>query len=156
MDRRGISPVVGIALMIVIVVILAATVGSMALGFDEKLTDPGPQVSLSITAYHADGTGNDGKPYLEIHHKAGDIADGTNVFVVDEDGDRVAWADVWTAGPKVGPGSYAHIDGCGSDGALNRITAEGQIYRIIFESQRGDTLIVREITVPAPPDPKSC
>jgi hypothetical protein len=150
------SPVVGMALMIVIVVILAATIGSMALGFDEKLSNPGPQVSLTISEYHADGAGNDDKPYLEIHHKAGDIADGTEVFVVDEDGNRVAWADVWTAGPKVGPGSFAHIDGCGSDGALNRITEEGQIYRIIFESQNGDTLTVREIAVPSPPDPKAC
>jgi hypothetical protein len=142
--------------MIVIVVILAATVGSMALGFDEKLSDPAPQVSLTVSEYDPDGVGNDGKPYLKIHHRAGDIADGTEVFVVDDNGNRVAWADVWTAGPKVGPGSYAHIDGCGSDGALNRITEEGQVYRIVFESQSGETLSIREVTVPSPPDPKSC
>ena len=156
MDIRGVSPIVGMTLMIVIVVLLAATMGSMAMGFDEKLTEPGPQVALTVSEYHADGAGNDGKPYLEIHHQTGDIADGTEVFVADEDGNRVAWADVWTTGPKVGPGSYAHIDGCGSDGALTRLKKEGQIYRIIFEAQDGDTLIIREVTVPSPPDRKSC
>jgi flagellin-like protein len=46
MDIRGVSPIVGMTLMVVIVVLLAATMGSMAMGsmamgFGEKLTEPG-------------------------------------------------------------------------------------------------------------------
>jgi flagellin-like protein len=156
MDHRGVSSVVGVALMLVIVLLLAVIIGSMALGVAEDLPTPGPQVSLSVAEYEPDGDGNGGKPYLEIHHQAGDIADGTKVFVVDGDGNRVAWTDIWTTGPKVGPGSAAHVDGCGSDGALNRISEEGQVYRIIFESPKDETLSVSEVTVPSPPDPKPC
>jgi flagellin-like protein len=156
MDHRGVSSVFGTALMLVIVLLLAVTVGTMVLGFADDLPTPGPQVALTVAEYDPEGAGNDGKPYLELHHQAGDIADGTKVFVVDEDGNRVAWADVWTTGPTVGPGSYAHIDGCGSDGALNRITEEGQTYRIIFEAADGTSLSIREVAVPSPPDPTAC
>lgn len=156
MNRRGVSPIIGMALMLVIVVLLAAVLGGLALGFSSDLPEPGPQVSLTISEFEPDGTGNDQKPFLVIRHQAGDIADGTKVFIVDDSGNRVAWAAVWTAGPKVGPGSVAHIDGCGSDGALNRVTAKGQVYKIIFESGSGSTLSIREIVVPTQPTPHEC
>lgn len=156
MERRGVAPVVGLALMIVIVAMLAAIVGAMTLGVTDQLEGPGPQVALTVSEYAPEGDGNGGKPFLLIHHHGGDIADSTDVYIVDGDGNRVAWADVWTTGPKVGPGSYAHVDGCGTDGALNRVTEEGQVYKIVFESENGETRSIREVSVPSPPDPKPC
>jgi len=126
------------------------------LGVASGLPEPGPQVSLTVSEYAPHGAGNGDKPSLEIRHQPGDIADGTKVFIVDDDGDRITWADVWTTGPKVGPGSLAHIDGCWSDDALDRITEDGQVYRVIFESEKGETLAIREVAVHAPPDPHPC
>ncbi|QLG26620.1 type IV pilin [Halorarum halophilum] len=150
MDSRGISPVIGTLLLLAIVAILAAVLGTFALGFDDQLFQPAPQVALEVSEYDAAGDGNGGKPYLEINHRAGDIADGTKVSVRDESGNEVAWADVWTTGPTVGPGSYAHIDGCGSDGALDPVTTRGQTYSIVFKHD-GRTLTIHEVDVPSEP-----
>ncbi|WP_277553029.1 type IV pilin [Halobaculum limi] len=155
MADRGISPVVGVALMVVIVVLLGVVVGSLALGFDERLGEPGPQVALDVTTYSATGDDNSGRPYLEIHHRAGDIADGTEVFIRDESGNEIAWSTVWTAGPTVGPGSYAHIDGCGSDGALDVVSTAGQTYTVLFKKD-GKTLVIHEVPVPEPPETVGC
>ena len=155
MTERGVSPVIGVVLMVAIVALLGAVVGAMALGFDDRLGEPAPQVALDVSAYSADGADNGGRPYIEIHHRAGDIADGTEVFIRDASGNEIAWSDVWTAGPTVGPGSYAHIDGCGSDGSLDVISAEGQAYTVIFRKD-GRTLVVYEVTVPAPPESVGC
>ncbi|WP_435063860.1 type IV pilin [Halobaculum sp. EA56] len=155
MTDRGISPTIGVALMVVIVALLAVVVGAMALGFDDRLGEPAPQVALDVTAYSADGSDNSNRPYIEIHHRGGDIADGTEVFIRDESGNEVAWSDVWTAGPTVGPGSYAHIDGCGSDGALDVISEAGQEYSVVFRRD-GRTLVVYDVSVPAPPENVGC
>jgi len=152
---RALAPVIGVTLLVAIVVLLGVVVGSLALGFDERLTQPAPRVALDVTEYSADGSGNSGRPYLEIHHRAGDIADGTDVFIRDESGNEIAWSDVWTAGSTVGPGSYAHVDGCGSDGALDVISAEGQTYSVVFRSD-GRTVHIYDVSVPAPPQSVGC
>ena len=150
MQDRAITPVVGGIIMLAIVVILAGVLATFALGFDDRLVRPAPQVALDVSNYDPGGSDNGGKPYLEIHHQAGDIADGTKVFIRDESGNEVAWSDVWTAGPTVGPGSYAHIDGCGSDGVLDQVTSKGQTYYVVFKDG-GQTLTIREVTVPSEP-----
>ena len=155
MSDRGLSPVIGVALMVVLVVLLGVVVGTMAFGFGDRLGEPAPQVALDVTAYAADGAGNGARPYLEIHHRAGEIADGAAVFIRDESGNEIQWSSVWTAGPSVGPGSYAHIDGCGSDGALDAISAAGQTYSVVFRSD-GRTLVVYEVEVPSPPSNVGC
>ncbi|MFC7136855.1 type IV pilin [Halobaculum litoreum] len=155
MTDRGLSPVVGVALMVVVVVLLGVVVGTLAFGFDDRLGEPAPQVALDVTAYSADGADNSGRPYIEIHHRAGETADGTEVFIRDESGTEIPWSSVWTAGPTVGPGSYAHVDGCGSDGALDVIAAAGQTYSIVFRSE-GRTLVIYEVAVPSPPAGVGC
>jgi len=152
---RALSPLIGVTILVGIVVLLGVVVGSLALGFDNQLTQPAPQVALDVTEYSADGSGNSGRPYLEIHHRAGDIADGTDVFIRDGSGNEIAWSDVWTAGSTVGPGSYAHLDGCGSDGALDVISTEGQTYSIVFR-QDGRTVHIDDVSVPAPPQNVGC
>ncbi|MXR42694.1 hypothetical protein GRX01_15275 [Halobaculum sp. WSA2] len=72
------------------------------------------------------------------------------MFIRDESGNEIAWSDVWTAGATVGPGSYAHIDGCGSDGTLDVLSAEGQTYSVVFRRD-GRTVHVHEVSVPTRP-----
>lgn len=45
---RGVSPVIGVILMVAITVILAAVIGSFVLGLGDQLNSQGPQVSIGI------------------------------------------------------------------------------------------------------------
>lgn len=153
--QRGISPVVGSVLMLALVILLTAVIGGMAVDTGNMLGNPPPQFSLEVTDYSPSGEDNHGKPYLEVYHKSGEIADGTDVYIKDGDGNTVAWKDVWTAAPRVGPGSYVHIDGYQSDGALNQITSKGQTYYIIFEGSGGETIVEKQVTIPTAPDPST-
>jgi flagellin-like protein len=155
MPERAISPAVGVVLLVAIVVVLVGLVATLALGFEEELVTPSPRTALEVTEYSPSGGDNSGRPYMEIRFQSGEVADGTDVYVRDESGNEVAWEEVWTAGPRVGPGSYAHIDGCGSDGALDEITEGGQEYQVVFK-QGGDTLRVRTVTVPTDPTSTGC
>ncbi|WP_305037583.1 type IV pilin [Haloferax sp. KTX1] len=151
-SSRGLSPVVGVALLVVIVVLLAATVGAMVMGFEDVLTEPQPQVSFDVD-YHPDGPGNGANgAYINITHEFGSIEDGSQVFVVDDAGNRIAWEDVWTGGETVGPaGEYAHIDGSGSDSALRPICEAGQHYRVVIEREGGSSSVLVDYEIPTEP-----
>ncbi|MXR42693.1 type IV pilin [Halobaculum sp. WSA2] len=58
MTDRAVSSVVGVTLLVAIGVLLGVVVGSLALGFDDQLTDPTPRIVLDVTTYSADGSGN--------------------------------------------------------------------------------------------------
>ncbi len=135
--------------MVAIVVAVAAVFGSLALGFDDQLSAPSP-----YAAFEADwdpaGTGNGGVPYVNVTHTNGEVAEGSDLYVVDDEGNRVAWETVWTGGETVEATEYVHIDGKGSDCALVE-PREGTTYRLVHES--GDTEQVLETyTVPTAPD----
>ena len=152
-DARGraVSPVIGVVLLVAIVVLLALVFGGIALGFSGVLEPPAPQASFSIE-YHADGASNNGNgAYLNVTHEAGDIGDGSSIFIVDDAGNAVAWRDVWTGGPVVEAGEYAHIDGVGSDGELEPVCEAGQTYRVVFRTGGQSDAVLREFTVPTDP-----
>ena len=154
-DRRAISPAVGVVLLVAIAVLLAAALGGVLLGLGDTLDAPAPQASFSFE-YHADGAGNGGNgAYVNVTHEAGDIGDGSNVYVVDGDGNAIAWRDVWTGGPTVSSGEYAHIDGVGSDDALNRICEAGQTYRVVYRGGGSDA-VLEAFTVPTDPTAGAC
>jgi flagellin-like protein len=148
-SRRGISPVVGTALLLAIVVALVAVFGGVLLGI-EMPNDPAPQYSHQ-TAYVADGEGNTAnRPYVNITLTGGRIEPGEDFYIVDSDGNSVRWDVVWTTSGPLVAGDYAHIDGFDSDGALNP-ACEGEIYRMVRRPGDGQssTLIEVEITRPA-------
>lgn len=145
-DDRAVSNVVGVVLVVAIVVILAAVVGNLVLGFGGSMGTPAPQFTVE-THYQADGAGNDaGRPYLNVTHTGGDTVDGTKLFVVDSDGNDVAWADVWTGGQEIQATEYVHIDGHGSDSALNA-ACEGETYQLIYRPDPETSHIVQEIEI---------
>ncbi|WP_049967813.1 type IV pilin [Haloferax prahovense] len=155
-SARGLSPVVGVSLLVVIVVLLAATVGVMVMGFEDVLSEPQPQVSFDVD-YHPDGPDNGANgAYINITHEFGSLEDGSRVFVVDDANNRIAWEDVWTGGETVGPaGEYAHIDGAGSDSALKPICEAGQRYRVVIEHEDGSSSILVDYEISTEPTSKS-
>ena len=62
-DRRGVSPVVGVMLMLVATVILAAVVSSFAGSFSSEETKA-PQLAISAKAKYNDA--------IIVHHESGD------------------------------------------------------------------------------------
>jgi hypothetical protein len=128
-DGRTVSPVVGVALVLALVVVLAAVLGGLLLRI-EPPADPTPQYSYG-TEYHADGAGNmNDRPYVVLTLEGGKIEVGEKFYVVDGDGNEVRWDAAWTTAGPLTAGDYAHIDGYGSDAALN-LACEGETFRFI-------------------------
>jgi flagellin-like protein len=151
-DGRAVSQVIGVILLIAIVVILAAIVASLALGFDEKLQEPTPTGTFDYE-YISSGDGNtNDRPYVNISHDGGDVIDGEQIVIRDESGNSITWKDVWTGGPEVKPGEFVHIDGFGSDSVLDPICEEGDTYKLIFEREDGGNSIVTEWSARKSPD----
>jgi flagellin-like protein len=147
---RGSAGVLGALLLVVVTVVATGLVGSAALDLARPVEVP-PAAAFSV-AYVADGEGNTNyRPYLVITHEAGNIGDGTRVFVVDDAGNRVAWTDVWTGGPQVGGGGYVHVDGFQSDGALRPVCEAGQTYSVVAEGRDGRSFVIRQYVVPHDP-----
>lgn len=137
--------------MVAIVVLLAAVIGTLALGFDDNLAEPAPMADFD-TDYDPSGEGNDDNtPYLNLTFESGQTMDGDQVYVVDSDGNRVLWLDIWHGGPNVEPGQFVHVDGQGSDDALNEIT-EGEVYKVVWEGEGGQH-IISEHEIETPPNP---
>jgi flagellin-like protein len=148
---RGVSPVVGLVLMVGIAEVLAAVLASMALGFESKLREPAQSGSFD-QAYTASEQGNtDDRPYVEITHEVGETADASNIVIRDESGNEVTWENVWTGGPEVKAGEFVHIDGFDSDSALDPICEAGQTYWVVLQDDDGEALVVNSWEAPTDP-----
>jgi len=117
-DDRAISPVVGVALMLALVVVLAAVRGGLLLGI-EPPADPTLQYSHG-TEYHADSSGNEER-----------------------------WDAVWTTAGPLTVGDDAHIDGYGSDSALNP-ACEGETYRFVHRPGDGESAVLATVEIDQP------
>jgi flagellin-like protein len=148
---RSVSPVVGVVLMTGIVVVLAAVVASLALGFGGDLQEPAPSGGFDQEWVPTGADNTNDRPYVVITHQVGRTVDAENVVIKDEHGNAIRWDDVWTGGPEVHASEYVHIDGFNSDGALAPVCEAGDTYRIILKNDQGRTLIVNEWTAPSDP-----
>ena len=85
-DDDAVSPVIGVILMVAITVILAAVIGSFALGLDETTPEPAPQASFSFS-YDEGPSPNE----LTVTHSGGDTIDGTRVSLGGDSSDSSAF-----------------------------------------------------------------
>lgn len=134
-DDRGVSPAIGVVLLIAIAVALAALFGMLVGGFD--LPDREPTNLAYDADYVEDGAGNAGnRPYVNVTITGGRERFEDDVYVVDGDGNEVAWSAVWSGGPVVSAGESLDIDGHGSDGALNH-ACHDEVYRVVRRDEDG-------------------
>ena len=124
-EDRGVSPVIGVILMVAITVILAAVIGAFVLGLGDQASNTAPQASFSFD-YDDDGDGN-----VTVTHEGGDtIPDGELNLTTSGDGigdHTQAWE-----GP-VSAGSSDVIDGSDvneDDDAFE----EGDSVRVVWNS----------------------
>lgn len=72
---RGVSPVLGVILMVALTVVLAAVVGAFALSFSDQLTEPAPTNTIAV-----DWTDN-GDVEMMFTHRGGDSVDWYDIQV---------------------------------------------------------------------------
>lgn len=107
-DDRGLSPVVGAAMMITITVLLAAVVGASTLGLGGKALSEPPQASLSVTT-------SPGTDRITIKHEAGDGLDAEWTRLIITVAGTEASFDATTSSTVLTVGSTAVIHTSGND-----------------------------------------
>ena len=74
---RGVSPVIGVILMVAITVILAAVIGAFVLGLGDQVSNNAPQAAFS---FDFDGTN------VTVTHTGGDNIENSSVYVTNSSG----------------------------------------------------------------------
>lgn len=149
-DNGGVSPVIGVILMVAVTVIIAAVIGSAALGLGDEISESPPSAQVSTEqvddkTVHATGSGQGEFSYVEFEHTGGDEIDLSNVKTTVNGDD--AW-DVYrweTEGDK--PSGSPDEDECrkapchyttqDSDGTL---TAGDTIRVVVSQSEAGKNI----------------
>lgn len=88
---RGVSPVIGVVILVGIVAILAATIGVFALGFSDQQPTQAPQVAI-VADYSERTTGNG--EYLNLSFSSGETVYSDNLSVAMADVKRSDGSDV--------------------------------------------------------------
>lgn len=82
-DKRAVSPVIGVILMVAITVILAAVIGTFVLGLSDQVQDTTPRAQLSFDTSNL-GDGDTANDQVTVTHESGDeIEKGTLKFTID-------------------------------------------------------------------------
>ena len=72
-EKRGVSPVIGVILMVAITVILAAVIGTFVLGLGDNLQQaPQAQINAEDASDGSPVTGGSSADVLDIKHRGGD------------------------------------------------------------------------------------
>lgn len=94
-DDDAASPVLGIVLMVTVTVVVAAAIGTFALGVSERTGVAAPDAEFSVEY---------DDPTLEVVHAGGETLDAEHLRVVSEV-ETVEWGD-----GTVGPGDSRTLD----------------------------------------------
>ena len=115
-EDRGVSPVIGVILMVAITVILAAVIGAFVLGLGDQASETAPQASFDFDFNQDDNLAN-------VTHGGGDSIDNSSLTVRNESdtNDRVYFLD---DGDTVSAGDTATID-YDNSGETIRVIWEG-------------------------------
>lgn len=154
-SESGVSPVIGVILMVAVTVVLAAVVGAFVLGVgaDQQRT---PQATFEVEKTFEGGGSQPDE--LRITHTGGDSIDADHLYLAIEDAqiqesgaagtpgpaDRIAWA-TFTGDDTVTAGDA--VDLFEPDDGTKQI--EGRTVRVIWDDGDG-TAILFEWTAPDP------
>jgi flagellin-like protein len=78
-DRRGVSPVIGVILMVAITVVLSAVIATFAIGISDSLSTSVPQTAFDFQ-FEQDGNQN-----LSIQHIGGDSIPASELDIVSSE-----------------------------------------------------------------------
>ncbi|MFC6723003.1 type IV pilin [Halobium palmae] len=128
-DDRGVSPVIGVILMVAITVILAAVIGTFVLGLGNQMGDSAPQATYTASVDDSSDPGS-----VTITHTGGDALNTDYLSITGGDSsDNVVTSTQIGAGEEVGTVSVSG----------------GETIRLIWTNpEGGDTAILFEYQVP--------
>jgi len=118
-EDRGVSPVIGVILMVAVTVIIAAVIGSSALGLSEEIGETPPNAQFTVEETEADLQNDDGHPLktyplAKIAHTSGETVDMDSIEV------RINGEPAYaTIGPFALSGEVAGFDHVGTDDGNN-------------------------------------
>ena len=109
---RGVSPVIGVILMVAITVILAAVIATFVLGLGEQVSDTSPTASWSSSDAGDEINATEEETIVEFRHTGGSSIDADNLrisvdsstefdFDDDEKVNRTTSADTISAGETI-------------------------------------------------------
>ena len=134
-DDRAVPPVVGVVLMVGITVILAAVVGTVAVGFTDRFGQSTPQTSFGFE-YDAgtpdggecsvDVTGGGDAGTLTVAHESGEAIDGDQLYLVTDAGEAEWQGDCDDTADTVSTGESIDVE----------VDAD-QTLRVVWEAEDG-------------------
>lgn len=116
-DTRGVSPVIGVILMVAITVILAAVIGTFVLGLGGNLQET-PQAQLNVEDADASATvpAGDTNALIDINHRGGSEIPAEDYRVRVQTPSDSSYTDVWTGSATANITSVTNADiGFGSN-----------------------------------------
>lgn len=118
-DDRGVSPVIGVILMVAITVILAAVIGAFVLNLGDSVATDQPQASFDFEF--------DGNKSVEITHQGGDNIETDQIRVT------VAGTEAW-------PSSEGDAGVSGTAGWSGDAVRTGDILNVTNTTTAGDPI----------------
>ena len=109
-EDRGVSPVIGVILMVAITVILAAVIGAFVLGLGDQASESAPQASIGFS--FSDGN-------VTIAHDGGDNLQNDTISINIE-GDEFSTED-WGGGETISTGDTIELDPNADSGDTVRV-----------------------------------
>lgn len=85
-NSRGVSPVIGVILMVAITVILAAVIGAFVLGLGDQVQQTSPSASFSFD-WDADNT-------LTVTHEGGQGIPAEQLYIIGHDDTEESWDEL--------------------------------------------------------------
>jgi flagellin-like protein len=113
-DDRGVSPVIGVILMVAITVILAAVIGTFVLGLGNEVSETAPTASMGFAdasdAYEPSDASGDAKDLFVVSHNNGDKLQAADVKIVIREASTDATKATWNSGSWSGSWTVANLD----------------------------------------------
>ena len=136
-EKRAVSPVIGVILMVAITVILAAVIGTFVLGLGDQVSESAPQAQFTFDFTDPASGGEE----VSIAHDGGDSIENSTLSV--NVGGTLAWNSDGTQNSYTNPsGAWSGKIGAGDTITL-KANADGDIsdgdaIRVIWSSQNSD------------------
>jgi flagellin-like protein len=126
-DDRGVSPVIGVILMVAITVILAAVIATFVLGLGEQVSSTSPQVNIDWNESSGNPTGGNGL-IAGATHNGGGTVDGANIDLTTDGTGTIAGE----------PPDASELSAGDLLGTVRDPTPGDQV-RVIWSSDNGET-----------------
>jgi len=133
-DDRGVSPVIGVILMVAVTVVLGAVIGAFVFGIGDKLGEPAPNAQIN---WDYDSTTGD----LDVVHDGGDSITVDNTGELDVTGDNGDMSgtnlvvDSASAAPYQSGDTIYSFDGGGPG---TEALSSGEVVELQWQSNGGD------------------